>query len=285
LVLKGFNSYVARSIAFYRPGKRFPAFSVTGSRCELQCDHCRGRYLKGMRPLAGPEDLERAAAELVSAGGTGFLLSGGCDKKGRVPLSPYLGAVRRIKDRTDLKINLHTGLLDANEASALLESGADAFSVDFLQDRNTIRNVLHLEASPFDYERTLRLLSPSGRLVPHVCVGLQSEEGERATLEALSEVKISSLIVLALVPSKGTPLSYATVDPRRVARFISAATQRLDAPVLLGCMRPRADRWIELEAIEAGAAGIVNPSSAAVELALAKGLKIEEKEECCAVHL
>jgi uncharacterized radical SAM superfamily protein len=70
-----------------------------------------------------------------------------------------------------------------------------------------------------------------------------------------------------------------------VVRFIREAVGRLDVPVLLGCMRPRSDRSVELGAIEAGAAGIVNPSAAAVEMAKAKGLKIEEREECCAVHL
>jgi uncharacterized radical SAM superfamily protein len=238
-----------------------------------------------MVPLSGPQDLEKAASKLNVEGGTGLLLSGGCDRRGRVPLAPYLEVVRNIKESTNLKVNVHTGLLDEEEALALISTGADAFSMDLLQDPDTIRNVLHIDGGPRDYERTLKLLSSSGRLVPHVCVGLQSEEGEAATLELLSRTKVSSLIVLGLIPSKGTPMASAPSDPARVVRFIREAVGRLDVPVLLGCMRPRSDRSVELGAIEAGAAGIVNPSAAAVEMAKAKGLKIVEREECCAVHL
>jgi uncharacterized radical SAM superfamily protein len=238
-----------------------------------------------MRPLAGPEELERAAMELWSKDGKGFLLSGGCDRQGRVPLAPFLGTVRAIKERTTLLVNLHTGLLDDEAASALLKSGADAFSVDVLQDPQAINEVVHLDATPKDYERTLRSLSSSGRLVPHVCVGLQSEKGERDTLDLLGSVDIASLIVLGLVPSRGTPLADRPADPERVVRFIKAATERLDAPVLLGCMRPRSDRQFEAKAIEAGASGVVNPSAAAVEYAAGHGLKVEEQETCCAHHL
>ena len=236
-----------------------------------------------MRPLSSPAELDSAADALAAAGGTGFLLSGGCDRDGKVPLSPYLGAVRKIKERTDLRINLHTGLVGEEEARSLLSSGADAFSVDVLQDPRTIIETLHLQATPADYARTLRLLE-KGRLVPHVCVGLQSEAGEAATIDLLSTIKISSIIVLGLVPSPGTPLANQAFEPTRVVRFIAAAARKLDVPILLGCMRPRSDRSLELEAIRAGASGIVNPSAGAVELARAEGLKVEEREECCALY-
>lgn len=275
---------MADAIAFFHPGKKFPAFSVTGSRCELQCDHCRGRHLLGMRPLGAPEELEKAAGALASEGGNGLLLSGGCDRRGRVPLSPYLGTVRRIKERTGLLVNLHTGLLDEGTAAPLIGSGADAFSVDVLQDPRTIAGVLHLEASPRDYGRTVELLSPSGRLVPHVCVGLQSEEGESATLDLISSIDVAALIVLGLVPSKGTPMEEVGPQPERLVRFITKAVERIDAPVLLGCMRPRGDRTVEERAIEAGVAGIVNPSSHAEAYALGRGLTIEHRETCCALH-
>ncbi len=275
---------MAGPIAFFHPGKKFPAFSVTGGRCELQCDHCRGRYLLGMRPLDAPEELEKAARALASGGGKGLLLSGGCDRRGRVPLSPYLDTVRWIKERTGLLVNLHAGLLDEGTAPPLIGTGADAFSVDVLQDPRTIAGVLHLDASPRDYGRTVELLAPSGRLVPHVCVGLQSEEGENDTLDLLSSFDLAALIVLGLVPSKGTPLESVDPPTGRLVRFISRAVERIDAPVLLGCMRPRGHPTIETQAIEAGVAGIVNPSSQAVAYAVGRGLTIEHRETCCALH-
>ncbi len=139
---------------------------MTGGRCELQCDHCRGRYLQGMRPLGAPEELEKAAAALAIEGGTGLLLSGGCDRRGRVPLSPYLGAVKRVKESTGLLVNLHTGLLDEEAAAGLLGTGADAFSVDVLQDPRAISDVLHLDASPRDYWSTVGASPPQRQAGP-----------------------------------------------------------------------------------------------------------------------
>ena len=82
-----------QAIRFYRPGKGFPTFSVTGSRCSLCCDHCAGRYLKGMNAVASPDELLVEAEKLKRRGGKGFLLSGGCDEdgKGVACLSPWIG--------------------------------------------------------------------------------------------------------------------------------------------------------------------------------------------------
>ncbi len=272
---------MARPLHFYRPGKRFPAFSVTGERCELQCDHCRGRYLRGMRAVSSPDQLISEARDLAASGGEGLLLSGGCDARGRVPLGPFLGAVREIKGTTDLAVNLHPGLVDAALARELLASGADVFSVDILQDRRTIAERLHLDASPDDYRRTLELLAP-GKVVPHVCVGLQSEEGERRTLDLLSGASISALVVLGLMaPFPGG----AEASTERLVRFVREAVRRVDAPVLLGCMRPRGRPEAEVEMIEAGIAGVVNPSPAAAERARSSGYEIIERQACCALHL
>jgi len=237
-----------------------------------------------MGAVSSPEELDRRATALAAAGGTGFLLSGGCDRRGRVPLGPYLGTVGRIRDRTGLGVNLHTGLVGEEEAIALLASGADAFSTDVVQDPRTIAGTLHLDAAPGDYRRTLELLSPGGKLVPHVCVGLQSEQGEERTLDLISAIDIRAVIVLGLVPSKGTSLASAPVDPGRVVRFIARAAEMVSAPIILGCMRSRSDRTIEIGAIEAGASGIVNPSAATVAWARERGLRLEQEEVCCALH-
>ncbi len=268
-------------LVFYRPGKLFPAFSVTGDRCELRCEHCQGRYLRGMRPVLDPAGLLTEARKLEASGGRGFLLSGGCDARGHVPLGRFLGAVREIKCTTSLAVNMHPGLVSETDATELLASGADVLSVDVLQDRRTINEKLHLDASPDDYRRTLELLSP-GRLVPHVCVGLQSERGEEDTLELLASIRIGALVVLGLMTPPG---SAGGVPPQRLVRFVRSAADRLDAPVLLGCMRPRGHAGAEIEAIEAGAAGIVNPSPATVEWASASGRGTIEVWACCALHL
>ncbi|MBI0584794.1 MAG: radical SAM protein [Methanomassiliicoccus sp.] len=269
------------AVTFYRPGRRFPAFSVTGGRCELQCDHCRGRFLAGMRPALTPRDLEAAARELAASGGTGLLLSGGCDARGRVPLAPFLGTVLEIKRTTALAVNLHPGLVDREAAQAIMAAGADALSVDVLQDPATIRDVLHLGASPDDYRRTLELLAPSGRLVPHVCVGLQSEGAEDRTLDLLSSFPLRSLVVLGLISAPGAPRR--EVSSERLLGFVRRAVREVGAPVLLGCMRPRGRWQDEAAAIEAGVAGVVNPSTRTVEWAASEGRHAAWREECCAL--
>jgi uncharacterized radical SAM superfamily protein len=221
------------------------------------------------------------ALELQAGGGTGMLVSGGCDARGRVPLGPFLGTIREIKKTTALSINLHPGLANDQEAKALRSTHADAFSIDVVQDPRVITEVLHLEASPDHYRRTLELLEPSGRLVPHILVGLQSERGEVASLELVASLKIGALVVLGLMDS-GTS---GGVSSQRLVRFISRAVSEVEAPVVLGCMRPRG-RWEdEKAAIEAGAAGIVNPSRRTAEWADHNGLEVHPIEACCAVHL
>ncbi|MEJ2041156.1 MAG: hypothetical protein P8X55_19850, partial [Desulfosarcinaceae bacterium] len=57
--------YLGRSITFFLPGMvrlnghkgRYPAVSITGDACRLQCEHCRGRILAGMLPAESPRAL------------------------------------------------------------------------------------------------------------------------------------------------------------------------------------------------------------------------------------
>jgi uncharacterized radical SAM superfamily protein len=181
-------------------------------------------------------------------------------------------------------VNLHTGLVDEEEATDLLATGVDAFSVDILQDRRAIADVLHLDASPNAYRQTMELLAPSGRLVPHTLVGLQSELGEAESLDLIASFEVRALIVLGLVPAPGAPFDRAA-SSERVTSFIRRAVNKVNAPVLLGCMRPRG-RWEdEKEAIEAGASGVVNPSPRTAEWAEQSGLEVRRVDACCAVHL
>lgn len=267
-------------LAFYYPGKRFPAFSVTGDRCELRCEHCQGRYLHGMRPTLDPATMAAEARKEADRGSLGLLVSGGCDHRGRVPIGPFLGTISDIKRTTNLAINVHTGLLDEEEAVPLRDTGADALSMDLLQDQEALWS-LNLEAGPLDYRRTLEALAPSRCAVPHILVGLQSLRGEEACLDLLSEVGARAVIALGLM-SPGRP--DLEVPEGRLLRFVRAAVETLDIPVVIGCMRPRG-RWEEEVAlIKAGASGMVNPSLRTLEWAQSEGLSPTREEICCALH-
>ena len=103
---------IARPINFYTPtfkayatseisacGKSaWPALSITGGECKLQCDHCKARILEPMLAATTPEALWRTVNEQVAQGAKGMLLTGGSNHRDEVEYGPFLPTVRRIKD-------------------------------------------------------------------------------------------------------------------------------------------------------------------------------------------
>ncbi|MHC1679715.1 MAG: radical SAM protein [Methanomassiliicoccales archaeon] len=268
-----------RTIAVYRPGKAFPSFSVTGAQCQLMCEHCQGRFLKGMVPISGPEELLALAEDVRSHGGTGFLLSGGCDAQGKVPLLPYVDAVRKIKTTTELMVNVHPGLVSEDEAGILASSLADRVSFDLVLDENVIRQRMHLDSSPEDHLRSFRAICQAlpGRVAPHILLGTGREERELEAVKEACQEDVPCVILLSLVGEK--------VDDRegRLLRAVQDARQH-GRTVLIGCMRPRGEPDLEMRALEAGAEGIALPSSETLKRIRERGWKVEERRYCCALH-
>ncbi|HZD91096.1 MAG TPA: radical SAM protein, partial [Pseudolabrys sp.] len=64
----------------------FPAFSITGGTCALNCDHCQAKILEPMIAATSPAELERKVRDLVMLKDLGgFLLSGGSNRRNEVP--------------------------------------------------------------------------------------------------------------------------------------------------------------------------------------------------------
>lgn len=276
-------------VTFYRPGRAFPAVSITGRRCDLGCDYCRGHYLKGMLPVDSSEGLFELALKLSRRGAKGLLLSGGCDSSGKIDFNDFLGAISRIKSQTEFAINLHTGLLDTlEEAGALVSSGADCFSVDIVQDPDVIKRRMHMDRGPEDYRRTLELLFSEGvpRVVPHVCIGISASKiGEMAALHLISRFPVSSVVLLSFLPAKGTPMhNEAPPSRERVLEIAKEALRLVDAPVIMGCMRPRGDWKLEIGLLSSGVEGMAMPSPPTVRWAEENGFEVQWREECCALH-
>ncbi len=279
---------MSRTITFFHPGRKFPSVSITGGECRLRCDHCRGSYLRGMHHIQTPGGLVEFAELLEDRAGEGLLVSGGCDVRGKVPLQRFLGAISQIKKETNLLVNVHTGLLNEEEARDLVKSDIDCFSLDVLQDDEAIRNVLHLPVSSREYERSIVSLFSEGakRVVPHICVGLGSEEGDMRSIEMLSKYPISSLVLLVFMPTRGTPLQRRPPpDDARVIKTARKAINDLPCPVIIGCMRPRGRSDLEIGLSEEGIAGMANPSRRTVEWAEGTNCEIVKKEICCALYL
>ncbi|MCX6651678.1 MAG: radical SAM protein [Methanomassiliicoccales archaeon] len=266
-----------RSIDLYRPGSDFPSVSVTGTRCELMCQHCRGRYLEGMEPVATPEELMAFAKELEAKGAPGFLLSGGCDRRGKVPLAPFVPTVREIKRSTSLQVNLHPGLVSGTEAEELASSGADRLSFDLTLDPDTLNHRMHLDRSPQDIIDSFKNLcrAAPGRVAPHVLLGAGKEERELEAVRLAGKEEVPCIILLSLLGQK--------VDDweGRLLRAVAAGVGT-GRPVLLGCLRPRGRPDVEIEALRAGAAGLACPAKATAEWALKNGGAWHRS--CCALH-
>lgn len=265
-------------LEFFRPGNGFPAVSVTGGRCELMCDHCRGEHLRRMFPAVSGEDLAAKARDIVGSGGCGMLLSGGCDMRGKVPLAGFAAAIGETVGM-GLEVNVHPGFLDREEAQALADAGVGAFSLDLHQDPRVIRDVLHLDVGPEEYSRTLdNILSVRGRAVPHITAGFGTDDlvlsAELARSKGLREI-----ILLGLVKTRNAAVENIT-DEGMISAVRILRDMGMD--VILGCMRPRSHR-LEVGCIGEGVRKIANPSPRTVSWAEENDMDHTEHGKCCAM--
>lgn len=276
-----------KTLRCYYPYPKFPSVSITGGRCLLNCKHCGGHYLSHMPDVSTPEKLREYALQHSQAGGIGILISGGSMPDGSLPLDRFFGAIRWIKDNTDLVINLHPGLVDRSGGEKIAASGVDFVSADVVGSDDTIRGVYGLDASVEKYADALRYLADTGVLVvPHVCVGLDygRVKGEMKALEIASAVKPEVIGVIALIPSRNTVME--NIVPPKVADIaaVVSAAKKLSpgSEVSLGCMHSRRDKLrLEWAAIEAGASRITLPSRETVSRAIAAGYAAINLNSCC----
>ena len=255
------------------------AVSVTGTACALDCAHCGRHYLKGMRS-PGDVPVPRARS---------YLVSGGCDGQGKVPLHRNLELLNRLR-ATGARLNLHTGLVGDQEARLLAPFGAVA-SLDWVVHPPTVREVNGLEAGPDDYLRSYRALERYMPVVPHVCLGLRGGrlEGEWEAIEALVDLEPAAVVFLVFMPTPGTRYAdRSPPEPEQVAGLLAHARVRLPrTQIALGCMRPGGayrDRLDPL-AVAAGVNRIVFPAPSARREAIARGLSLVETGECCALGM
>lgn len=252
--------------------------SLTGTDCELDCAHCGGHYLKSMVPVwqANPQ------------GAVSCLVSGGCDTKGRVPVTSHLDEVSRL--RAGRIMNWHVGLIGQAEAEVIAPY-VDVISFDFVGDDETIRETYGLEAGVEDYVTAYELLRSYATVVPHITVGLKGGciTGEYKALDILKDLGLEALTFIVFIPTPGT--QYADREPPRpeevVDLLVEARLRFPGVPIQLGCMRPRGKYRDLLDplAVRAGVNAIVSPSRRAVAVAEELGLTVERREECCAVRL
>ncbi|MBI3180938.1 MAG: radical SAM protein [Myxococcales bacterium] len=281
----GIKRYAARDFTPCNP-ESFRPVSLTGARCALSCAHCEGKLLRAMVP-ARPSLLD-ACARLARAGTRGVLITGGCDRKGRVPLAGLGEELRRVRDSLGLSVAVHTGLLDRAAAEELAQAGVERAMLDLIGARETAREVYHLEAGPEDYEASLAALVDSGvPTLPHIVLGLHygALKGERAALEMVRRHRVAGLVLVVLTPLPGTPMASVAPPPiGEVEEFFHLARRSLpELPVWLGCARPcgPARRAIDRAALRAGLDGIAFPAEGIVARARASGREVVLSDACC----
>ncbi len=270
---------------------RFPAVSITGRRCELDCAHCGGRLLETMTPAESPGALISLARRLSSEGALGMLVSGGSDCAGRLPWEDgFLDALREIKETTPLHVSVHAGLIGPETAQGFARAGVDAALLDVVGSDECLRQVFHLEGGVAAVERSLDALADSGvRLVPHIVIGLEKEglDGEKRAVEMIAARAIGTVSFVIFMPIRGTPMEKAPVPKLpRVADLLAFARERMpEATHSLGCARPR-DGYgerAEVVALIAGVNRLAVPTGGAEVAARALGLEVSRQETCCSV--
>lgn len=271
----------------------FPAFSITAGACALMCDHCQAKILEPMIPATSPEMLEQKVRDLIVLQNLqGFLLSGGSNRRNEIKYEKYYPVIERLKrDFPDLKIAIHSALLDEPRARMMESAGVDTAMMDVIGSQDTIRDVYHLDRPVEDFEATLAALcATSMEVVPHIVVGLHYGQilGEPNAFDIVSRHGIHSLVLVVIMPFYAKSGTFITPETRDVGRIFLEARQRIpDRQVLLGCARPPGmhKRITDAYAVMAGLDGIAFPADGAVAVADSIGRPAHQEHACCSIKL
>jgi uncharacterized radical SAM superfamily protein len=210
-----------------------------------------------------------------------------------LPFDKFIPILKQIKEKTNLILNVHTGLVNEEIALKLGEAGVDIVSFDVVGDIKTIQGMYGIAKSPEDYLQSLKFLRSSKirYIVPHICIGLNQGNltGEIRALKLIEAIRPDIIVFLALIPTENTPLqNLSPPAPKEIAKIIAIARILFPAvPISLGCMRPGKliRNQIDTFAIQAGINRIEIPTQKAIQNAIQKGLQIQKHNSCCATPL
>lgn len=272
-------------------GAEFVSISLTGTACALNCEHCQTKELRGMLDLKRAQgSLYDLCARLADQGVRGVLISGGSDRRGRVPLLPHISVLVRIRQNLGLAVRVHVGLPDEETCAALGLLDLDGAMIDIIGHPGTIRSVYHLDAAPEDYERALSWLEKYRvPAVPHIVLGLHFGQmlGEPTALEMIARHPPKLLVLVVLMPISNTGMAKVSPPPlQEIASFFELARRTMPfTPLMLGCARPLGKLKIAIDrtALAAGFNGIAFPAREIVEAARQDGLQPRFVDACCGV--
>lgn len=271
----------------------FPAFSITGGACALDCDHCQAKILEPMIPALHAEDLDRKVRDLIRTQGLqGFLLSGGSNRRNEIRYERFYPVIEGLKrDFPGLKIAIHTALTDEAGARRMEAAGVDTAMMDVIGSDETIRQVYHLDRPVEDFEATLAALTATRmEISPHIVIGLHYGRilGEARALEMVARHPVKALVLVVIMPFYARPGTFTQPDTAEVGRIFLTAREVLgDRDVLLGCARPAGmhKRVTDAYAVMAGLDGIAFPAEGALGVAALTGRKWHQEHACCSIKV
>jgi uncharacterized radical SAM superfamily protein len=219
-----------------------------------------------------------------SQGVDSYLVSGGCNTEGAVPLKDHVELLKSLSSEHTLIA--HTGLLKGEDIE-MISPYISAASFNFIGDDETIKDVMGLDKTKEDFIDSFNSLREKVRTVPHVTIGLNKGElaGEYDSVDLLSLNPPDAVVFNVLIPTKET--DYENVEPPKISDVIdviSYAKERLsESELYIGCMRPGGSYRNELDdkCVDLGVDRIVMPAKTAKDKAREMDLAIEEKWECC----
>lgn len=268
-------------------GRDFPSISITGRSCDLMCKHCYGRLLHNMLAISEPDELMELARNLRRSGIRGLLVSGGCDRVGRVPFEGFIRAIKYLKE-LGFRVFIHSGIVDEYRANLLRDAGVDAVLIDFVLHEGAIKEVIGLNDVE-SYVRSVEILMKLGvNVVPHVIIGLYRglPSDEFKAIDLLNSMRPKAVVFVVFTPYPNTPLEDVEPPPAEyVINVMRYGREMLrNSLLVLGCMRPRTSDYskVEVEAIRLGFNGIAFPSIDALNYMVSNGIVFSVVNECCA---
>ncbi|MBN1297127.1 hypothetical protein JXA80_10135 [bacterium] len=287
----------SRTVHTYHPGMfridgirgKYPALSLTGTVCELNCRHCRGRLLKGMMMADTPDLLRERLIRAHLAGFPGALISGGADIRGSLPWTRFLPVIESIANTTNLMLSVHLGLADRNTVEALARSGVRLFLFDFVTRPDTFRTVFGLSDG---YTRMQSMIDALIDLhvwtAPHIILGFTGDDisTEIENMDRLVPLLKTSIVVIQFMPLRNTPMAGdPTASRDTVIRYITDLRKRFpQTEIALGCARRRPDATLEIQAIRAGIDRLALPDPITRAFLDTEAIPTIHHPVCCAIH-
>jgi biotin synthase len=201
--------------------------SAKTGACPEDCNFCSqsSQFESTVKatPFLDTENVLRAARETKESGASGFCIVLAIRGPDQRTLDRILELVPLVKKETGLNVSVSAGLLNADQAKALAESGVHRYNHNLETARSYFHNVVTTHSWE-DRVQTCNVVRESGmELCCGALLGMGESDAQRIELlEELRSVAPAEVPINFLNPRPGTPLGdRPIVDPWEAIRWIA----------------------------------------------------------------